>query len=69
MTNLFAFTEADYLPNQYPAFVSLNKDTGECILLSVRSHSDDGLHQGCINLTHEQCAELSEAFYKASLRE
>jgi hypothetical protein len=68
MTNLYAFTEAEYQPNQYPAFVSLNVGMGECITLTVRSHSDS-LHQGVINLTPEQCQELSTAFLKASRRE
>lgn len=61
MRNLFAYTEPEYMPDFYPAFVSLNQGMGGCITLSVRSRSSDGNHQGIINLDQEQCKELAEA--------
>lgn len=61
MRNLFVYTETDYIPDHYPAFVSLNQGMGGCITLSVRSRSVDGLHQGIINLDPEQCKGLAEA--------
>lgn len=61
MRNLFAYTEAEYAPDYYPAFVSLNQGMGGCITLSVRSRSADGLHQGVINLDPAECKDLAEA--------
>lgn len=59
MKNIFAYTETNYTPETYPAYISINRDYNGSFWIGVRERSDDTSRSARISVPPETLEHLA----------